>query len=99
MTQVTTAVVTSYEEAISAGTWLAFPVLALPLGYEMHGSLGWLFQSSDELTQEAATTLLAESGHLNGKPAFQLFSVATKGDSPWKHALSQAGPRVDVEFH
>ncbi|MEK7101171.1 MAG: hypothetical protein AAB921_03680 [Patescibacteria group bacterium] len=98
-TQVTTAIVASYEEATRAGTWLTFPVLALPLGYEVHGALGWVFQSSDELTQEAVTTLLAESGHLNGRPSVQLFSVATKGDSPWKHVLAQAGPRVDVEYH
>lgn len=99
MTMVTSTLIASFEEAIAAGTWLSFPVLAIPLGYEVHGTQGWIFQSSDELTPEAVATLLADSQHLHGNPVFQLFSVATKGDSPWTHSLARRGPRVDVEYH
>lgn len=99
MTRVTTALIASYEEAVEAGSWLTFPVLAMPFGAEVYGTLSRLLQSSDDINPEVIKALLAESAPLRGVPVLHLVSVATKGDAPWKHLLAQQEPRVDVEYH
>ncbi len=99
MTRVTTALIASYEEAVEAGSTLAFPVLAMPFGAEVYGTLSRVFASNDEITPEAIKNLLAESVPLNGVVRLHLISVATSGDAPWKKLLETQSSLVDVEYH
>ncbi len=99
MTSVTTALIASYEEAVEAGGWLVFPVLAMPFGAEVYGTRSRLLASGSEITPEVIEGLLAESAPLNGVQKLHLISVATSGDAPWKHLLTRQGPRIDVDYH
>lgn len=94
----TTALVTSFEEAIEAGARLTFPVLAVPLGSEVLGTQAYLFQASGEITEKVVTLLLKEAMPLKGVPTVDFRSVYTNGDSPWKSILALKGPRIDLFY-
>lgn len=94
----TTALITSFAEAVEAGNNLRFPILAVPLGAEVYGTKGWLFQTSEEITCEALEVLLTEALPLKGKPTVDFRSVHTEGNAPWKSLLAQNGPRIDLFY-
>lgn len=69
----TTAIVSSFAEAIVAVGKLTFPVLAIPFGAEAYGTPAWLFQTGSEVTQEALDILLLESIPMAG--LFHFYAV------------------------